>query len=210
MKTFYLFDPATGESKGTYDAQESPLEPGFFISPEHSTDIAPPTLSANEVAVFANGAWSAVPDFRGAIWFDQASGAPTEITAIGLPPSNLGVSLPPALQLAQAQAAQIAILTAAYNAAIQQPVTYMGTSFQADASSQITLSKVIAALAGQVPSGFYWLDQNNNQVAMTYAQLQGLASAMMAQGWAAFQQLQARKVFVRGASTVAAVQAIVW
>jgi hypothetical protein len=47
-------------------------------------------------------------------------------------------------------------------------------------------------------------------VQMTYAQLQGLAAAMLAQRWAAFQNLKTRKNSVRAATTVADVQAVIW
>lgn len=117
---------------------------------------------------------------------------------------------PPAL--ADAKAAQIAILTAAYSTAIQQPVAYMSTTFQADADSQTKVIQVLAAMtpAGVTPAGFYWVDVPNNHVAMTLAQVQGLAQAMMSQGWAAFQQLQTRKASVNAAATVPDVQAVVW
>lgn len=36
MKTVHLYDPATGEYGGIYDAQESPLEPGVFLTPDAS------------------------------------------------------------------------------------------------------------------------------------------------------------------------------
>ena len=115
----------------------------------------------------------------------------------------------PANALAQAQADQVKTVTATYSAAIQAPVSYMATTFQADAGSQATLNKVITAANGTVPAGFYWVDAANNQVAMTFAQLQGLASAMWAQGWTAFQELQTKKAAIAAATTIAAVQAIV-
>lgn len=110
--------------------------------------------------------------------------------------------------LADAKTTQNSLLTAAYNTAIQQPVSYMSTTFQADSASQQTLTRCL--VAGSVPTGFYWLDANNAQVPMTFAQLQGLASAMLVQGQTAFARLQTRKASVNGASTVAAVQAVVW
>lgn len=113
-----------------------------------------------------------------------------------------------ALALSAVKTAQIATLTAAYNAAIQQPVSYMSTTFQADSGSQQTLTRCL--VAGSVPAGFYWLDANNVQVPMTFAQLQGLASAMLVQGQAAFTRLQARKASVNGAATIASVQAVAW
>ena len=115
---------------------------------------------------------------------------------------------PPAQTLAQAQAVQIALIEGAYQNAIQQPVTYMGATFQADASSQNVLAKSL--FAGSVPSGFFWLDASNNQVVMTFTQLQGLASAMLTQGHAAFAKKTGLKQQIRGATTVGAVQAIVW
>ncbi len=114
----------------------------------------------------------------------------------------------PASTLTGAQAAQIAIVEAAYQTAIQQPVSYMSTTFQADQDSQGVLTKSL--VAGAVPAGFFWLDKNNAQVSMTFAQLQGLASAMLAQGQTAFAKKTTLKQRINAATTVAAVQAITW
>jgi hypothetical protein len=107
---------------------------------------------------------------------------------------------------------KITLLTQAYNAAIQQPVSYMGTTFQADPDSVTKLMQVLAAMSpvGATPTGFYWVDALNNHVAMTLAQAQGLAQAIMGQGWAAFQNLQTKKASVASATSVIAVQAIVF
>lgn len=117
-------------------------------------------------------------------------------------------SAPPAQTLAQAQARQIALVEESYQNAIQQSVAYMNTTFQADQKSQDLLAKSL--VAGSVPSGFFWLDANNNQVAMTFDQLQGLASAMLAQGQAAFVKKTGLKQKIRAATTVGAVQSIAW
>jgi hypothetical protein len=58
MQTVYLYDPTTGEYIGTYDAQESPLEPGEIIAPLDSTPTPPPSLGENKIAIFKVGAWS--------------------------------------------------------------------------------------------------------------------------------------------------------
>lgn len=42
MKTVYLYDESSFLYSGLYEAQESPLEPGVFITPESSTDVMPP------------------------------------------------------------------------------------------------------------------------------------------------------------------------
>lgn len=103
---------------------------------------------------------------------------------------------------------QIATLEAAYIAAIQLPVAYMGSTFQADLDSQNVLTKCL--VAGAVPAGFYWLDATNVQVPMTFVQLQGLAGVMLAQGQAAFAKLQGLKTAARDATTAATVQAVIW
>ncbi len=119
--------------------------------------------------------------------------------------------------LAQAQATQIATLSASYAAAVAQPVAYtskggVSKDFDADPASVTTLQSALAGYtpAGAVPAGFYWVASDNTQVAFTLADLQGLAQALLAQGWAAFQKLQTLKAQVAAATTVAAVEAVVW
>ena len=56
-KTVYLFDQQTGEFKGTYDAQESPLEPGVFIVPICSTESEPLAAMDGQSIRFVDGAW---------------------------------------------------------------------------------------------------------------------------------------------------------
>lgn len=96
-QTVFVFDADTGKYKYPYDAQESPLEPGEFIKPVSSTLKAPPTVSANQAAVFsvASDDWSVVPDFCGQTFYDQTTGAEVVIELLGAVPSNLGASPPP-------------------------------------------------------------------------------------------------------------------
>lgn len=128
--------------------------------------------------------------------------------AVGWTYAKSTFATPAAPPLAQVQAAQIAILTASYNAEIQLPVSYMATTFQADSGSQDTLTKCL--VPGAVSADFGWWDVNNVKVPMTFTQLQGLAGAMLVQGQAAFVKLQTLKAQVRSATTIAAVQAVVW
>lgn len=179
----YRFDPDTKQYIGPDQAQESPLEPGVWLWPANTTAISPPADVAGSTINFIGGSWT----------YQQ-------------------VPVPPAPTLADVKKAQIDILNAAYNTAIQQPVAYMSTTFQADTSSQTKVMAVLAAMtpAGATPAGFYWVDMPNNRVPMTLAQVQGLAQAMMAQGWTAFQNLQTRKASVNAATTIQGVQAVVW
>jgi len=208
MKLCYLFDEFTGVLKGACMAQESPEEPGEFLAPIHSTFVVPPPVfSTSQVLVFTDGEWTVQPDHRGETWYD-AQGIPVLIETIGTPDAALSPLLPDAQQLAISQTQQLALLAAAYAAAIQQPVTYLDTSFQADEASQIVLTKVL--VVGAVMDGFFWLDANNAPVPMTFAQLQGLAAAMLVQGQAAFAKLQQLKAIVRNATSIADVLAVVW
>jgi len=84
--TIYNYHPETLEFTGESVADPSPLEPGVWLIPAHSTEIAPPDTTANEVAVFSGGEWSLEPDYRGhRAWlpadYDDETG--TEITEIG-------------------------------------------------------------------------------------------------------------------------------
>lgn len=107
---------------------------------------------------------------------------------------------------------KIAQIDAAYNAAIQQDISYMGTTFQADEDSQSILTKTLVTLngAGSAPADWAWKDANNNMVPMTLAETNGLAMAMLARGWPEFQLRDARKKAVAAATTGAAVAAVTW
>lgn len=128
-----------------------------------------------------------------------------------------GVFAAPSASLTDAQSAQIAKMAASYAAAISQPVSFtsaggVSKTFQADAQSVANLQSMLAACtpAGKAPTGFYWVAADNTQVPFTLADMQGLAQAIGAQGWAAFQQLQALKATILAATSVSSVQAVSW
>jgi Domain of unknown function (DUF4376) len=121
----------------------------------------------------------------------------------------------PAITLAQAQATQLATLASSYQAAILKNVSYtskagVAKTYQADPSS---VSNLQASLLGcqstqATPPGFFWVASDNTQVPFTFADLQGLAAVIFAQGAAAFARYQNQKMAINAATTVAAVQAI--
>jgi hypothetical protein len=51
-KTVYLYDPVTLAPTAPYDAQESPLEPGVFITPVYCIDTPPPEAGPNQRVFF--------------------------------------------------------------------------------------------------------------------------------------------------------------
>lgn len=112
--------------------------------------------------------------------------------------------------LAQVQDAQCNLIDAAYTAAIAQPVSFttagaVTKTFDADTQSAATLQSTLAGLSAlqTVPSGFFWLSHDNTPVPFTYADLQGLAAAMLTQGWVAFQNRTVKKAAIRAATTIA-------
>lgn len=127
------------------------------------------------------------------------------------------VAAPAAQLLANAQNAQIQVLATSYAEAIQVPVSYTSKggitkTYQADPQSVANLTQMLLTFqaAAATPTGFYWVSVDNTRVPFTYADMQGLALAFGAQGVPAFQQLQNLKAEVLAATTVSAVQAIIW
>lgn len=92
----YHYNRVTNEYTGEKEARESPLEPGVFLHPANTTEIVPPPVGANQVAIFENGAWVVKPDYRGETWY-QADRTPVEIDFIG-DPSPLVRDEPPKSQ----------------------------------------------------------------------------------------------------------------
>ena len=72
------------------------MQPGQFLVPAHATTQAPPETGADQVAVFAAGAWAVQPDFRGRIYWTP-EGVEVEISAIGetVPADALDAAPPP-------------------------------------------------------------------------------------------------------------------
>lgn len=205
----YLFDSA-GLHNGEYIAQPSPLEPGAFIVPTNSTPVAPPALAVNQVAVFANGAWSAQPDYRGQLIYDQNSGASQEIVAIGAIPAGFALTPPPPT-LAQAKNTQIAKIKNSCEQALQTIVaaypslevaTWPNQYAEAQAftanntAATPTLSAIAVASGQTVPA----LASSVISKASAYASTSGSAVG----------KRQALTAQINAAAGVAAVLAIVW
>lgn len=48
----YTYNPVTGELIGISEADESPLEPGTFLMPAYSTEIAPPEFNPQTEMIY--------------------------------------------------------------------------------------------------------------------------------------------------------------
>ena len=123
---------------------------------------------------------------------------------------TLGTIAPYVQSLADAQAQQLTLMDSSYASAVTAPIAYMTTTFQADQASQDLIASVLTAAGGALPEGFAWYDVNNAPVTMTFADLQGLAASILGRGQPLFIHKQTQKAAIRAATTVVAVQAIVW
>lgn len=96
FKLVYLYDAATGEYTGDYNAQLSPLEEGVYITPVHHTDVSPiQPVPPDQVNVFANGSWSLHPDYRGQTLYKQSDNTTITVDALGPIPSGYALTPPP-------------------------------------------------------------------------------------------------------------------
>jgi lysozyme family protein len=112
--------------------------------------------------------------------------------------------------LEQSQAEQLAAMETSYRAAVSLPISYMATTFQADAESQLLIAAVLTASGGTLPAGFAWFDTNNTPVTMDFAQLQGLAGSILLRGQPLFVTKQTKKAAIRAATTAQQVESIIW
>ena len=106
------------------------------------------------------------------------------------------------------QIAKIISLKTDYENANELDIAYMKTTFQADKASQDLIVKVLSA--GSVPTGFFWIDKANNQVTMTFTQLQGLSGAILTRNQTNFIKFQGLKAKVALAKTQVDLDLIVW
>ena len=112
--------------------------------------------------------------------------------------------------LNQNKEVKLAEIRLAYETEISGDILYMNTTFQADQKSQDMITKVLAASGGTLPTGFFWLDSSNNQVPMTYTDLQGLANEILIRGQNAFGKYQTLKEQIKLANTIDELNNIVW
>lgn len=129
-KTVYSYDPATGKYTGTTVADESPLEPGVYLLPAHSTETPPPEVGEHEAALWDGETWSLVPDWRGETRYRTDTGEAVHITELGPLPEGVTDVAPPdgdyvwdggawALPLEVARGRKIAEIQAASTAAFR-------------------------------------------------------------------------------------------
>ena len=108
----------------------------------------------------------------------------------------------------QLQSAKLSEIVQEYNNANQEDIAYMNTTFDAKDSTQDIIAKNLSI--GSVPDGFYFRDMVNNDVPMTYADLQGFGAAIQARNLANFSKYQELKASVGSATTKDELDLIIW
>ncbi len=86
----------------------------------------------------------------------------------------------------------------------------LSSTFQADADARKNMVTALSEYKaiGSVPSDYYWLDINNQQVPFNLTDLTSLVQKVSAMYWNRFKTLQNNKATVRGAGSVTAVNAV--
>lgn len=214
VKIVNLYDPNTRIFSGTYEAHESPEEPGEHIEPNNSTGVPLPLLQLFEVAVFdpAQNVWLVEPDFRGQTYYDQA-GTPVMIDAIGPVPLNLAATKPASVILAESRDSAIAEINAACAAeivggfsssALGSPHTYTCTL-----EDQANL---LALIAGGAGGNFTCVNAASVKARRPHTDAE--LRALLADGRTHVELLLGKardlKDAVAAAADVAAVEAVVW
>lgn len=156
-----------------------------------------------------------VTDTAGVYSFTAAHGmplpAPTTLQPYVIPAPTS------AQLLAQAQVAQTASFRQSYLAAISANISFTDAAgvtdtYQADPASVAVLNNCLSGfrVSATVPTGFYWRSATNQNNPFTYADLEGLASAMTTRGFTNYAHLQTQIASVMAATTVSAVDAVTW
>ncbi|HDR9165893.1 TPA: hypothetical protein QDB28_006374 [Burkholderia vietnamiensis] len=94
--TIYHYDRDSGEYLGDGIADPSPLEPGVWHMPAHSTRRRPPKVTAGKAAVFdVDGQqWKVVMDQRGD-YYRTSDGERVRLHALNVAPEKAGLTVKP-------------------------------------------------------------------------------------------------------------------
>lgn len=99
-------------------------------------------------------------------------------------------------------------LRASYESAITQPIEHNAITWAAGKDDQSLLATVLSV--GSVPPEMYWRDIDRAPHAMTYADLQALAGAILSRALLADSNLMTKLQSVDAAETIEAINAIEW
>lgn len=102
----YNYHPETGEYLGPDMADPDPLDEGNWLIPAYSTTQEPPQPGVNQTAVFMEGSWKLVADYRGLTYW-LPDGSEHTIEDLGVEPPSDALDAPPPPSLEEVQAAKL-------------------------------------------------------------------------------------------------------
>ena len=96
-KTVYGYDRTTHEYTGTQTAPDSPREPGKYLIPANSTEVAPPAAGENQKAGWnvETQEWELAPDYRGEKYYSTVDQSEHEIKELGVDPDATWTDIAP-------------------------------------------------------------------------------------------------------------------
>lgn len=183
------------------EADPDPMTPGNFLIPRGCVKVAPPKLSDNEAAQWANGNWIVVPDYRGTTYW-LADRTKHVILERGVNPPNNSFTVEPPKTLDELKAEKKEQIERERDAERVQNVVALGTTWQADDRSQTLLSSAITLSTAGLPLPTVWRDALNNDVSITSIdQLLAISQAIATQTQQAYQTSWVRKTTLSTAQT---------
>lgn len=230
MKTVHLFDPITRAYLHSYDAQESPLEPGEYIVPDNSLGSTP-DFQSGTWPLEQNGVWINTPDHRGTVW-DTQTGHSVAWSELGALPAHLSAIAKPddhsvwegnqwAPNLNSLRAAKLTVLKSACASAILagKQCNALGSNhvYPTTKDDQAFLtarySKAVALGAAGAPYKFMCADQNGVWARRDHTAEQIIAVALAVESHitSTLDHLDTKLADVIAAGDdVAAIEAVVW
>lgn len=97
-KIIYNYHALTREYLGSSTADPDPMNPGSWLLPAHSTEIAPAEAGEHQVAVYADNSWALQADYRGEIYY-KPDRTLVEITELNVEPDPTWTTEPAPLTI---------------------------------------------------------------------------------------------------------------
>lgn len=195
MRIFH-YDPLTREFLGEGRADPSPLEPNSFLIPANATEIPPPPVQKKEVAVFKNGGWEVLPDFRGEVVYRVEDGRFVKIEDVGPLPETVTETPPPTefhewkdgdwvLNLGKAQAKMWGKIKGERDRRKAGGVKIGDKWFHSDDGSRIQQMGLVM-MGASLPAGLQWKTMDGSLITMTPALAQQIFTGQAASDQAIF------------------------
>lgn len=215
----YNYDPVTYIYTYSTEADASPLEPGVYLLPAHSTLDPVPTIGSNEVAVYSPGAtWQVLPDYRGTrYWLSYDSEHFINDIGISIPDGAVTIRPdPPVSLLKQWKAEEIkSACGLAIVAGISSNVLGALHSYPTDQVNQLNINGLVteSLLASAGDDYKFWCADQDGIWARrshTKAQIQALGLEISQHVKTQQSHYEQRLSILQNATTKAEVEEIMW